>query len=53
MVKQFMEADAKDGEQDRIRIMPAEDDTDTRQKRAAFINRILQVGETLRAVNIY
>ena len=30
MVKQFIEADQKDGEQDRIRIMQAEDDTDSR-----------------------
>ena len=30
MVKQFMEAAQEDGEQDRIRIMQAEDDTDSR-----------------------
>ena len=31
----------------------AEDDTDTRQERAAFINIILQIRETIKAVNIY
>ena len=53
MVKQFMEAAQEDGEQDRIRIMQADDDTDTRKERAVFINRNLQVRETLRAVYIY